>query len=428
MDALEPYLSLAAGTAAGLLIGLEREQSAPRKEATGTFIGGARTHPLFALVGGVSMLLSRELGWAAPVAAFAALVAFLAISYLDDVRRAGEKGLTSEAAFLLSFLLGALAASRVLQPLAHRVVVVGAVAVVATLLLSAKGELHPFVRQVSGDDLRAALKFLIVAVVALPLLPDRAMGPYGALNPRNLGWMVVLISGISFVGYAAVRLLGPERGLGLAGLVGGLASSTAVTLSMSARSREEPALAGPCAQAVAVASTVMCARVAVLVGLVNGALLGALAAPLAGMGLGGLAAWLWLRRRTATRPAAGALPIANPFELSTAFKFAALFAAVLVVSRLASDRLGASGLYATGLLAGTTDVDPVALSMAGMAGGAVGLRVAATTVVLALVSNTVVKGGMAWVLGGPAYRRQVAGAFAAMIAIGLLGLAATWSA
>ena len=428
MDSLEPYVSLAAAAAAGLLIGLEREQSAPRKEATGTFIGGARTHPLFALVGGVSMLLSRELGWAAPIAAFAALAAFLTVSYLDDVRRAGEKGLTSEAAFLLSFLLGALATSRVLQPVAHRVVVVGALAVVATLLLSAKGELHPFVRQVSGDDLRAALKFLIVAVVALPLLPDRALGPYGALNPRSLGWMVVLISGISFVGYAAVRLLGPERGLGFAGLVGGLASSTAVTLSMSARSREEPGLAGPCAQAVALASTVMCARVAVLVGLLNAPLLLSLAAPLAGMGLGGLGAWLWLRRRPGAQPAAGTLRIANPFELSTAFKFAALFAAVLVVSRFAADRLGASGLYATGLLAGTTDVDPVALSMAGMAGAAVGMRVAATTVVLAAVANTVVKGAMAWLLGGPAYRRQVAGAFAAMIAAGLLGLAATWIA
>ena len=428
MDSLEPYVSLAAGAAAGLLIGLEREQSAPRKEATGTFVGGARTHPLFALVGGVSMLLSRELGWAAPIAAFAALAAFLTVSYLDDVRRAGEKGLTSEAAFLLSFLLGALATSRVLQPVAHRVVVVGALAVVATLLLSAKGERHPFVRQVSGDDLRAALKFLIVAVVALPLLPDRALGPYGALNPRSLGWMVVLISGISFVGYAAVRLLGPERGLGFAGLVGGLASSTAVTLSMSARSREEPGLAGPCAQAVALASTVMCARVAVLVGLLHASLLLSLAAPLTGMGLGGLAAWLRLRRRPGARPAPGTLRIANPFELSTAFKFAALFAAVLVVSRFAAERLGASGLYFTGLLAGTTDVDPVALSMAGMAGAAVGMRVAATTVVLALVSNTVVKGAMAWLLGGPAYRRQVAGAFAAMIAAGLLGLAATWIA
>src|SRR5512143_3642209 len=138
MDSLEPYVSLAAAAAAGLLIGLEREQSAPRKEATGTFVGGARTHPLFALVGGVAMLLSRELGWAVPVVAFAALVVFLAVGYLDDVRRAGEKGLTSEAAFLLSFLLGALATSRAIEPVAHRAVVVGAVAVVATLLLSAK--------------------------------------------------------------------------------------------------------------------------------------------------------------------------------------------------------------------------------------------------------------------------------------------------
>jgi uncharacterized membrane protein (DUF4010 family) len=426
MEQLEPFLSLGAAAAAGLLIGLEREQSSPAKEAAGSFTGGARTHPLFALVGGVSMLLARELGWAAPAAAFGALVLFLAVSYLDDVRRVGDKGLTSEAAFLLSFLLGALATSRVLQPVGHRVVVVGAVAVVATLILSAKAELHPFVRQVSHDDVRAAVKFLIVAVVALPLLPDRALGPYGALNPRTLGWMVVLISGISFVGYAAVRLMGPERGLGFTGLVGGLASSTAVTLSMAARSKEEPVLAGPCALAVAAASTVMCARVAVLVGLLNLALLPPLAPSLAGMGLGGLAAWLWLRRRGVAAPAAGTLRIGNPFELSTAFKFAAFFAVVLVGSRFASDRLGSSGLYAAGIIAGTTDVDAVALSAAGLARETVPLRVAASSVVLALISNTLVKGGMAWLLGGGAFRRAVAAAFGAMIAGGLLGLGAAW--
>ncbi|MBI5067163.1 MAG: DUF4010 domain-containing protein [Deltaproteobacteria bacterium] len=426
MEPLEPFLSLAVAAAAGLLIGLEREQSAPHHQGTSSFLGGARTHPLFALVAGVAMLLERRLGWAAPVAAFAALVAFLVVNYADDVRRGADRGLTSEAAFLLSFLLGALATSRqVVEPVGQRLVVVAAVAVVATLLLSSKPVLRPFATRVSREDVTAALKFLIVSVVVLPLLPDRALGPYGALNPRSLGWMVVLISGISFVGYAAVRLVGPERGLGLTGLVGGLASSTAVTLSMAAKAREQPALAAPCALAVVAASTVMCARVAVLIGFLNGPLLGPLALPLAGMGLGGLLAWLWLRRRP-TGETSGGLQIQNPFELSTAFKFGLFFAAVLVGSRFAAARLGTGGIYVTGVLAGTTDVDTIALSMAELAGTQVEWRVAATAVVLGLFSNTVVKGAMAAVLGGAAFGRTVALSFGTMMAGGLAGLLLSW--
>jgi uncharacterized membrane protein (DUF4010 family) len=427
MEQLEPFLSLAVAAAAGLLIGLEREQSAPQRQGQGSFIGGARTHPLFALVAAVSMLLQRQVGWAAPGLAFGALVAFLLVNYADDVRRGADRGLTSEAAFLLSFLLGALATSRgVLEPAGQRLVVVAAVAVVATLLLSSKPVLRPFAAGVSRPDVVAALKFLIVAVVVLPLLPDRGLGPYGAINPRSLGWMVVLISGISFVGYAAVRALGPTRGLGLTGLVGGLASSTAVTLAMAARAREEPRLAEHCALAVAASSTVMCARVAVLVWVLNAPLLGPLWPPLAGMGLGGLAAWLWLRRRARAREAAGDLAIGNPFELSTAFKFGLLYAAVLLFSRFAADQLGAGGVYAAGLVSGTADVDPITLSMAGMAGGAVPWRVAATAVALGLFANTVAKGAMAAFLGGAALGRRAAATFGAMILGGGLGLVATW--
>jgi uncharacterized membrane protein (DUF4010 family) len=424
MELLEPFVSLGLAAAAGLLIGLEREQAA---EPTGSFVGGARTHPLFALVGALSMLLQREVGWAAPVAAFGATVLFLALNYADELRRGADRGLTSEAAFLVSFLLGALACSRgVVEPASRRVFAVAAVAVVTTLLLSSKPVLRHFASRLTREDIGATLKFLIVAVVVLPLLPDRDLGPYGVLNPRNLGWMVLLISGISFVGYAAVRLAGPERGLGITGLVGGLASSTAVTLAMAGRARQEPRLRSPCALAVVAASTVMAGRVAVLVGVVSPALLRALAPVLAGMGVGGAAAWLWLRRRAAAVPAAGDLRIANPFELSTAVKFALFFAVVLIGSRFAAERLGVGGLYAAGLLAGTTDVDAIALSMARMADAEVPLRVAATSVALAILSNTVVKAGLSAALGGAAFGRTVLAALGTTVVGGGLGLVAAW--
>ncbi len=204
MDAYEPFLSLGLATAAGLLIGLEREQSAPADRAAESFLGGARTHPLVALAGGLSALLARQLGPWVVVAAFAAMVVFLVVNYADDVRRGAERGLTSESAFLVSFLLGALALSEGLfDSAARKVMAVAATAVVVTLLLSAKPVLQPVMRRVSRQDVYSTLKFLIYStlkfliaavVVVLPLLPDRTFGPFDVLNPRQIGWMMTFIT------------------------------------------------------------------------------------------------------------------------------------------------------------------------------------------------------------------------------------------
>jgi len=264
LEPYELYVSLGLAIAAGLLIGIERELSAPRDSADGSFLGGARTHPLVALVAGLSVLVSRETGWPVVVAAFASLILFLVVNFFDDVRRGAERGLTSEAAFLVSFLLGALSLTRdVIRPREYKFLAVAGVAVVATALLSAKPALNPLVRRLSRQDVVATLKFLILSVVVLPLLPDRAFGPFDALNPRQIGTLVVLMAGISFLGYAAIRFLGPQRGLGLTGLVGGLASSTAVTLSMSARARDEPRLADSLALSVVLSSSIMFVRMGI---------------------------------------------------------------------------------------------------------------------------------------------------------------------
>src|SRR5512138_3435412 len=305
MLSYEPYASLGVAAAAGLLIGLERERSRPPDEAKLSFLGGARTHPILALVGGVSALAARQLGFAAVVVPFAALVLLLGLSYAGEVWRDRHRGITSEAAFLLSFLLGVLALTQgVVEPLSRRVFVVASVAVVATFLLSAKPMLHPLIRRVSTEDAVGTLKFLVVAVVVLPLLPDRTYGPLSVLNPFQIGVLMVLISALSFAGYAGIRLFGARRGLGVTGLVGGLVSSTAVTLSMAGRARERPDVADSAALAVMLASTVMFARVLVIVALVNPALRGHVALPMLGGVVGGLVATLvlWLRSgRAVTR-------------------------------------------------------------------------------------------------------------------------------
>jgi uncharacterized membrane protein (DUF4010 family) len=423
MEPNEPFLSLGLAAAAGLLIGLERERSRPHDGAG--FLGGARSHPLVALAGGVSVLVAREVGGAAVLLAFGALVLWLAVSYAADAFRGRETGITSETAFLISFLLGALALTEdVIPDRSTKAFSVASVAVVTAFLLSSKRTLHPLARRVSPEDVTATLEFLVLAVVVLPLLPDRTVGPLDVLNPSSLGKLVVLISGLSFAGYAAIRLIGPERGLGLTGLLGGLVSSTAVTLSMAGRAKERPALAASAALAATLASTVMFVRVLVVAGVVNPGLDRALAWPMGAGALGGAAgaAVLWARSRAQERPR-GAVGFSNPFELGTALGFTLLFAVVLVGSKAATEHLGTLGTYAAGLLAGTTDVDAITLSMAKLARDGLAAHVAVTTVFLATASNTVVKGIMATVAGGWAFGRLVLAAQAASLAAAAVGLA-----
>ena len=427
MGPYELFASLGLAAAAGLLIGLERERSRPSGQA---FLGGARTHPLLALGGAVATLAAREVGAVAIAIPFGALVLFLGISYAGEVREGRHRGLTSHAAFLLSFLLGVLAGTQDVVPsLSHKAFAVASVAVLATFLLSAKPMLHPLVRRVSTEDATATLEFLVVAVVVLPLLPDRTYGPYGVLNPFQIGVLMVLISGLSFAGYVAIRLLGPRRGLGVTGLLGGLVSSTAVTLSMAGRARERPEIADSAALAVMLASADMNARVHVLVALVTPALLGHVARPMvAGLGAA-LAASLLLWRRSG-RPTADKEEVAgfsNPFELRSALEFALLFAVILVGSKAATSLFGNAGSYAAGVLAGLTDVDAITLTFSKLAGdGGVAADVAATTIFLGAASNTLAKGAMGAAVGGWGFGRRVLGAQLAVLAAGALGAALAW--
>jgi uncharacterized membrane protein (DUF4010 family) len=427
VDPYEPLLSLGLAVAAGLLVGLEREQSAPNDRFTESFLGGARTYPLVALAGALAALLGRHFGAPIVVATFAAVVVFLVISYVDVVRRGSDRGITSEAAFLVTFLLGAIAVSQDLIPQAgRRVFTVLSTAVVVTALLSSKPIVQPLMRRVSREDVVSVLKFLIVALVLVPWLPDRNFGPLGALNLRVIGWMMLLVAGVSFVGYAATRLLGPERGLTVTGFVGGLVSSTAVTLAMSARSKADKAMERPAALAVVLASSIVFVRVLTVVAFVNFQLATAMAVPMLAMALVGLVACAFLYRHSTQHRTGEPLPLKNPVSLSSAFEFALLFAAVLAGSKAASHYLGSAGVYGAALLAGTADMDAISLSMADLAGDQVALPVAVTAVVLAGVTNTLVKGGMALALGSWGYARIVVASFAAILAAGGLSLLAVW--
>jgi uncharacterized membrane protein (DUF4010 family) len=427
VDAPEPYASFGLSLVVGLLLGLEREQSRKGDEGDGSFLGGARTYPLVALVGSLCVLLGRVAGVWIVVAGFLAVAALVAVSYADDVRQSKDRGITTEVSFLLTFLLGGLAATRdVIEPLPRKAIVVASLAVVTTLILSAKPALHGVVRRVSRDDLFATLKFLIVAVVVLPVLPDRPMGPFDVLNPFKIGLMVALIAGIGFIGYVAVRVLGAGRGLGVTGLLGGMVSSTAVTLSFADRARKDARMAPACAVPIVLASGVMFARILIEVAVVHRPLVAALALPMGAMAAGSAAAGtvLFLRSRRG-HTSEGEVSFENPFELGSALKFGALFAAVLVISKAAEVYLGARGMYLAAVLAGTTDVDAITLSTANLArSGGIEEQVATTTIVLGAASNTLVKATMAAVIGRGALLKLVLPAFGVVIACGVAGLLA----
>jgi uncharacterized membrane protein (DUF4010 family) len=424
MDQETAFVSLGVALGVGLLIGFEREQSAGADKSGGKSMGGVRTYPLVSLGGALATIASREVGAWFVVAAFLAVAALVGVSYADDVRREHEHGLTSEVAMLVTFVLGALAPTEgLIVPQREKVLVLFSVAVVVAIVLSVKPALHALARKATKDDVYATLKFLLAAVVLLPLLPDRTYGPYDVVNPYRIGLLIVLIAGVWFAGYVAVRALGPGRGLGLTGLIGGLVSSTAVTLAASSRAKREPRLAPSCALAVSLANTVMCARVIVVVAAVDADLVPILAAPMACVAATAVvASWIFWRRAQGARGQADELNVVNPFELSSAVKLGLLITVLLFVTKAAAVRIGTGGVYAASVLGGAADVDSVSVSMAQLAQPQIGLHVAAVAILLAVASNTVVKSAIAVLFGGWSFGRSLVAAAAATLAATALGL------
>ena len=395
---LDLALRFAAALGLGLLLGIERE----RKRDAELFFGGVRTFALIALLGAVGAFMERELnqGWLI-IAAFVALSALVIVSYATTAAR-GELGITTEISSMLAFIVGALCGWQ-------HVGVASVATVVCLLLLTFKDFLHRLARRVELADIEATLTFAVISVIILPLLPNQNFGPppLDVINPYKIWLMVVLIAGLNFLGYVLVKVLGNEHGLALTGILGGLVSSTAVTLSFSQRSRREPEMSSAFVLAIVIAWTIMFLRVVIMVGIINRALAASLAVALGCMALAGLLVCLALWRRRAHETgvvAAGA----NPFELGEAIKFGLLFGIVTIVAKAAEVYLGATGLYLAGAVAGATDVDAIALSMANRATTTPeSIKIAAYTIVIAVISNTLVKVGMVAFMGAPAMRRTI---------------------
>jgi len=407
---LDEIYHLAIAVGLGLLVGIEREGAQGR-------IAGVRTYPILTAFGFLTGTLATPLSPWIPVAGLLVAAGFMVMGNVQMARRGSpQPGMTTEFAAVVMFTVGVAVAQ---GWIALAVAASGMVLV----LLQAKQPLRRLAGRLSATDRRALAQLVLLGFVLLPAMPDSQLGPYGVLNPREIWLMVVLIVGISLAGYVSYRVLGGSAGAVVSGLLGGLISSTAATVTFSRMTRETPRLAPGAALMIVVASTVVFARVLGEIAAVARGFFWQLAPPLLAMMAGMAVVALLLRMRVSQELDAPA-PKDPPSDLRSAVVFGGLYAVVLVAVAFARRHLGDEGLYTVAAISGLTDMDAITLSSAQLvARGELEVATAWRMILIGGMSNLCLKGGIVILAGDRALRRPVMISFAASLAVGGLVLA-----
>lgn len=381
--------------AIGLLIGGEREWS-QRDRQSERVMAGIRTFGLLGLTGALAVLLNQFLHPFSWAIILAGVMILIVAGYVAETSASGDWGMTTEIAMLCTFLLGSLAVAG--QP-----TLAAGLGVLVALLLSMKNLLHTQVHQLSEPELSATLKLLFISVVMLPLLPNETMGPLAVFNPYVTWWMVVLIAGLGFAAYIAVRIVGPGSGIMLTAALGGMISSTAMTVTLSrlSRSVNQPATL---AAGLLLTSSIMFPRMLLEAAVVSPAVAKAIWMPI---GLGMLCylvgvGWLLLRARKQQTVSTGSVEQAlkNPFELGPALRFTALLVGIMFLVEIARLSFGDAGVFVMAAISGAADVDAITLSLARLANGGLDQTVAANGILIAAISNSSLKLALAGFIGG----------------------------
>ena len=395
----------------GLLVGLERGWTR-QKAGDGEGTAGIRTYGVYGLFGGLAGI--APLDWILP-AAIVAAAGLVAAAYATTANRPEEgHGTTSEVAVLATVVIGGLAGR-------GEMVVSAAATVLLLLILSSKPQMHRFLNMVRHDEIRAAVRLLVLSVLVLPFLPNEPMGPGGVLNPYEIWWAVILVAGLSFAGYIAVRVLGGRNGPLAFGVFGGLASSTAVTVTSARLAKKNPELASTFAGAIGLSSAVMLARVGVLTLTFAPPLFAAIWPVLAVTAGASVVAALALALRLGAKRKDGdseELTMETPDDIWFAVIFGALLAGIGLAAFYARETFGDAGVYALAMVSGLVDVDAFSLSMARSGQAEEGVGVAASAVLLCVAVNTLVKFGIAAGAGGAALTARVGVIVAASLAAG----------
>jgi uncharacterized membrane protein (DUF4010 family) len=383
----EALWSLLTALSIGILIGIERGWKS-RLQTEGSRIAGIRTFTLTGILGGTTGLLAQLTNTGVVVTAIPAFSLVIATAYYIGSRKRDDVGITTLVALLITFTLG------ILTAFTNHVYVLG-ITVVVVSLLGFKPEIHGWINKIGEDEIYAGIKLLIISVIMLPFLPDQGYGPWQAFNPYWLWWMVVLITGLSFIGYISIKHLGERTGILLTSLTGALASSTAVTLSL-AQMAKRTFVTPMFMVGVVIASVIMFIRVIIEVAVVNVKLLGLLWLPLGMMisvSLLGIV-WLWFSDSTRDGKEESQIKLDNPFQIKSAVQFGLFLGLVVLLAAAMQEWFGHKGIYALALVSGLMDVDAITLSLARMAKSSISDQVAVTGIILAIISNTFVKGLM----------------------------------
>jgi uncharacterized membrane protein (DUF4010 family) len=412
MNEWDLFIRFGAALVIGFSIGLQREFS---HGGSGKNIpAGERTFALLALAGALAAAASDQ--FAQPLIFFGMLISIGLLVVIGYYFKANKQhvGMTTEVAILVTVLLGGLCYWGYIG-------LAVAVGVATTLILSLKLETDRFVQALTRADIQAALQFAVISAVVLPVLPNQALlpPPFDVLNPFKIWLMVVFISGISFLAYVLIKVIGSERGIGISGLLGGLVSSTAVTMSLSQRSKKESRLAKAFAFAILLAWAVMFLRVMVQIAVVNLQLLTIIWLPLSLAGLVGFAyaLYVYVARRNL---GAGRVEFSNPFDLRAAVRFGLLYAFILLISRSAQLYLGEAGVLVSSFFAGFSDSNAITLSLSELShSGGLSLGTAAQGIVIATMTNTLFKGGIVLSSASPALRKAIWPGLVLVVVVGV---------
>lgn len=396
---LENLLAIGYGLLLGSLIGIEREKRSFDENETN--FAGVRTYSLISFfaaclaVIGVDML--TYIGFVGVISVMIAAY-FVSNRFNDD-----NLGVTSEIAVLIVFLIGFLSGLR-------EFVFASLITALLVMVLGLKEYIHNFTKRITKKELESVVKFIIISVVVLPLLPNETVGPLGILNPYDIWLMVVLIAGISALSYIGIRAIGYKRGIGLSGFLGGLVSSTAVTISFSKLSKDLPKkVLSPILFGLLVASSAMYFRVLLQVSLVNIDLFKPLAIPMifGGMSLGGFGLYLFTSKSNDNyKLQEKDFGLQNPVDLASAIKFGGLFAFILVVVSLSNQYFGQEVLLVASAFSGIVDTDAISLSLANLAEDQIDSMTAALGIIIATSTNMINKTLLVTFLGSPALRKK----------------------
>lgn len=411
------FISLIVSAGIGLIIGLEREFNTHDDP---THLGGIRTFILAAVLGNVADWISKHTSPDVLTAMVAGFTVLVVVAYFVQTQK-GKIGLTTEIALLLTFLLGVANSRGLMQESL-------AVVVLMTTVLSLKSQLHGFIKQITEEELFAFIKFIVLALLVLPMLPSTPFGPDNLLTPRDLGYIVVLVLSISFTGYLLLKFGSPHKGILLTAVIGGLFSSTLIAWVFSAKSRERVDLASAYGSGIVLASSIMFVRVFIWVSIFAFPVAMDLFLPLLLMLLVSLVpTWRVIQEH---KKGSEAPPLApgNPLDIKNAVFFVFLYIGITLLMAASRQWLNQAMIYVSGAVAGIADIDAITISTAKWAATPSGQgREAAIIILLAVMSNSIFK-WLVSVFNGPAALRKPVGiGFGLVLLVGLGWLVFWWA-